>query len=157
MKPPKRGTCWPDTLIGESRFYVTRDRHRLEQIGQETAALQNQLWSAVSRVAQTLPTPVIALAVSSMNDVLNSQGYAQAAWLNRIPIEAFGLMELMAIACNVLVGYRMVATKVAPLLVLPLITSISFYLIADLDSPRSGIIEVVPRNLVLQSQAMSAQ
>jgi hypothetical protein len=89
--------------------------------------------------------------------VLNSQGYAQAAWLNRIPIEAFGLMELMAIACNILVGYRMVGSKVAPLLVLPLITSISFYLIADLDSPRSGIIEVVPRNLVLQSQAMRAQ
>ncbi len=91
-----------------------------------------------------------------MNDVLNSQGYTQAAWLNRIPIEAFGLMELMAIACNVLLGYRIVGTKPAALLVLPLITSISFYLIADIDSPRTGTIEVVPTNLVLQSQAMAA-
>ena len=38
------------------------------------------------------PTPVIALAVSGMNDVLNSQGYTQAAWWNRIPIAAWGLM-----------------------------------------------------------------
>jgi hypothetical protein len=138
-------------------FYVTKDQHQLEQIGKETAALQNQLWSSVARVAETQPTPVIALAVSGMNDVLNSQGYAQAAWLNRIPIEAFGLMQLMAIACNILIGYRMVGTKRTALLVLPLITSISFYLIADIDSPRRGIIEVVPRNLELQSQAMTAQ
>ena len=35
------------------------------------------------------PTPVMALAVSGMNDVLNSQGYTQAAWWNRIP--SFGM------------------------------------------------------------------
>ena len=136
-------------------FYVTKDQHRLEQIGKETADLQNQLWSGVSRVAQTQPTPVTALVAAGMNDVLNSQGYTQAAWLNRIPIEAFGLMELMAIACNVLLGYRIVGANPAALLVLPLITSISFYLIADIDSPRTGTIEVVPTNLVLQSQAMT--
>ena len=38
------------------------------------------------------PTPVIALAVSGMNDVLNSQGYTQAAWWNRIPTAAWLLM-----------------------------------------------------------------
>jgi len=34
------------------------------------------------------------------------------------------------------------------LLVLPLILSTSFFLIADIDSPRGGIIHVVPQNLL---------
>ena len=47
----------------------------------------------------------VALAVSGMNDVLNSQGYTQAAWWNRIPIAAWAMMGLIAIAANVMVGY----------------------------------------------------
>src|SRR2546430_17441339 len=34
------------------------------------------------------PTAVVALVISGMNDVLNSQGYTQAAWWNRIPLAA---------------------------------------------------------------------
>src|SRR6266851_485529 len=51
----------------------------LGQINARTAQLQNDLWSAVQVPAAMQPTPVVALAVSGMNDVLNSQGYTQAA------------------------------------------------------------------------------
>jgi hypothetical protein len=34
------------------------------------------------------------------------------------------------------------------LLVLPLVVSIAFFLIADIDSPRGGVIRVRPQNLV---------
>jgi len=54
------------------------------------AKLQSGLWSAVAHVARSEPTPVAALTVSGMNDVLNSQGYTQAAWRNRIPVAAWG-------------------------------------------------------------------
>jgi hypothetical protein len=37
------------------------------------------MWSAVQNPALSQPKPVMALAVSGMNDVLNSQGYTQAA------------------------------------------------------------------------------
>ena len=40
-----------------------------------------------------------------MNDVLNSQGYTQAAWWNRIPIAAWVLMVAIAVCCNLLIGY----------------------------------------------------
>ena len=58
-----------------------------------------------------------------MNDVLNSRGYTQAAWLNRIPIAAWGLMAAIAICCNLLIGYgaRRGEAKAVLLLVLPLI------------------------------------
>src|SRR5499427_10616819 len=71
-------------------FYTTRDEHKVAKINADTAELQNELWSAVRPAAAAQPTAaVIALAVSGMNDVLNSQGFTQAAWWNRIPIAAW--------------------------------------------------------------------
>jgi hypothetical protein len=102
------------------------------------------------------PTPVIALAVAGMNDVLNSQGYTQAAWRNRIPGSAWTLMILIAVCCNLLVGYgaRSAGLKSRLLFILPLVISIAFLLISDIDSPRSGFIHVVPQNLVSLSQSL---
>jgi hypothetical protein len=87
------------------------------------------------------PTPVAALVVSGMNDVLNSQGYTQAGYWNRIPTAAWALMAVIAIGCNVLVGYgsRSVTAGSKLLPILPLVVSIAFMLIADIDSPRQGI------------------
>jgi len=78
------------------------------------------------------------LIVEGMNDILNSQAYTQAAWWDRIPIEAWGLMGLIAISCNLLIGYNERRTRIVLLFVLPVIVSISFLLIADIDSPKSG-------------------
>ena len=126
-------------------FYQASDERQVKQIDADTKKLQAELWSAVVRAANTQPTPVMALAVSGMNDVLNSQGYTQAAWWNRIPVAAWGLMGLMAICCNLLVGYGERHKSVLVLLILPVIVSISFLLIADIDSPRGGIIRVLPQ------------
>ena len=138
-------------------FYTTRDAHRLEQISASTAQLQTDLWSAVQAPAAAQPTPVMALAVSGVNDVLSSQGYTQAAWWNRIPLAAWGLMGAIAICCNVLLGYNARQTgKPVRFLLLPLIVAISFYFIADLDSPRGGLIRVQPQNLVSLSNSLPA-
>ena len=130
-------------------FYTSSDEQQLPQIYARTAQLQIDLWSAVKGPAAAQPTPVVALVVAGMNDVLNSQGYAQAAWWNRIPLAAWGLMAAIAICCNVLVGFGSRSTKAGAKLlpVLPLVISIAFMLIADIDSPRHGIIRVAPLNL----------
>jgi len=140
-------------------FYRTRNEPDLRQIDADTAQLQAKMWSAVQASAEARPTPIVALAVSGMNDVLNSQGYTQAAWWNRIPIAAWGLMIATAMCCNVLVGYGVHGSdgKGGMLLVLPLVVSVSFLLIADIDSPRGGLIHVAPQNLVSLSQSLRAQ
>jgi hypothetical protein len=139
-------------------FYETRDDSQLRQITAVTTQLESDLWSAVQAPAAAQPTPVVALAVSGMNDVLNSRGYTQAAWLNRIPLAAWGLMVTIAICCNLLIGYgaRRGEAKVVLLLVLPLIVSISFALIANIDSPRGGMVRVHPDNLASLSQSLHA-
>jgi hypothetical protein len=150
------------TLLGhylEQRmlFYTTRDVQELEQVNTAAAQLQSGLWAAVRDAAAAQPTPVTALAVAGMNDVLNSQGYTQAAWWNRIPIAAWGLMVAIAVCCNLLVGYgaRSAKAGLTLLLVLPLVVATSFALIADIDSPRGGIIRVSPINLVATARSLS--
>jgi len=139
-------------------FYTTRNAGRLAQANAATAQLQTELWSAVEAPAAAQPTPLSALAVSGMNDVLNSQGYAQAAWWNRIPLAAWFLMGAIAICCNWLAGYgaRIPKTKPQRNFILPLIVAIAFFLIADLDSPRGGVIRVHPQNLMSLSSSMTA-
>jgi hypothetical protein len=135
-------------------FYLARRQQQIMQINADTEKLQAELWSGVFHPANTQPTAVIALAVSGMNDVLNSQGYTQAAWWNRIPVAAWGLMGLIAIACNLLQGYGERGNGVLVLLILPVILAIAFFLIADIDSPRGGVIRVLPQNLLALSQSI---
>jgi hypothetical protein len=135
-------------------FYESRNPQALGKIDQDTGELQNQLWSVVRASSAAQPTPVVALAVSGMNDVLNSQGYTQAAWWYRLPTAAWSLMFAIALFSTWLIGYGSHRRGVAVFQVLPLVVSISFLLIADIDSPRRGFILVVPQNLISLSQSL---
>jgi hypothetical protein len=143
-----------DYLTRRIADYETRDQSRVGELDADAAKLQAELWSATLRPAQNQPTPVVALAVEGMNDVLNAQSYTQAAWWNRIPVAAWAMMGLIAIACNILIGYGERRGGLLLLLVLPVIVSVSFMLIADIDSPRGGVIRVLPHNLIALSQSM---
>jgi len=135
--------------------YAHRAEHPAAQPDARTVALQNELWAAVAGPASAQPNPVAALAVSGMNDVLNSQGYTQAAWLNRIPFTAWALLLALALFSNLLVGFevqRASGGRVVPY-VLPIVVSIACCLIADLESP-GGLIRVQPQNLLILAQSL---
>jgi hypothetical protein len=132
------------------------DQGQISQAESDNEKLQAKLWSSVVHAAAAQPTPVMALTLSGMNDVLGSQGSTQAAWRNRIPTVAWILLGLIAIVSNLLLGYRERSTGFLVLLVLPMVASIAFFLIADIDSPLGGIIRVMPQNLIAVSQSMTA-
>jgi len=127
--------------------YRTRGAGRLQELGARTANLQAELWSAVARPASTKPTPINAVLVLGMNDVLNSQSYTQASWWNRIPTAAWALVTLISIFCNLLIGYGSHGKKAFLFVILPIALAIALFLIADIDSPRGGLIRVQPQNL----------
>ena len=130
-------------------FYTTRSDDQLRQINATTAKLQAALWDAVKAPASMDRSTVGALTVSGMNDVLNSQGYTQAAWWNRIPIGAWGLMWAIAVCCNAMIGFYIRPKDPKTIqFVMPLIIAVAFLLMADIDSPRRGIIKVHPQNLI---------
>ena len=138
--------------------YSIRAASEIRQLKDQTAQSQAQLWSAVTTPAKADPSPLTALTVSGMNDVLNSQGYTQAAWWNRIPLSAWWMMAAIAVCGCTLVGYGAQAFKSEAyfIWVLPAVISIAFFLIADIDSPRSGLIHIGPQNLIDVAQSMHA-
>jgi hypothetical protein len=135
--------------------YLTRDPQELIRIGRDMTAIQSELWGLATQVAKNNPTPIAALVVSGMNDVLNSEDYAEAARINRIPIGAWILMIVIAMFGCAVQGYGAKGNLRTGLLIiiLPVTVSLSLALISDIDSPRGGIIHAQPQNLsrLLQS------
>ena len=117
------------------------------------------LWNEILPVVRAHDTPAIALVTSGMNDVLNAQGYVQAAWWNRIPYTAWTLMAAIALCANLLVGFgaRNFQKNTALFMIFPFVVSVSFFLIADIDSPRSGVIRIEARNLVALKNNLTQQ
>lgn len=138
-------------------FYESEDANQLQRVALQTSQLEADLWSIVRATAAKQPTPTVALAVSGMNDVLNSRDHTEAAWRKRLPIAAWCLVVAIALFCNLLVGYNSHARTKFLLLVLPLAVSISFFLIAEIDSPRHGLIRVIPQDLVGLSESLRSK
>jgi len=137
--------------------FGTRDRPALERIHRDTATVQSELWRLAVQVAQDKPTPIGALVVAGMNDVLNSQDYSEAARINHIPLGAWFLMILIALLACVVQGYGTKGKLRKSLLItiLPVTVALSLALIADIDSPRRGLIRVQPLDLTRLLQSLT--
>jgi hypothetical protein len=138
-------------------FYTDQSQEKLRQIDDQTAKLQTALWEAVKKGAASDDSSLEALVVSGMNDVLNSQGYTQAAWWNRLPLAAWFLVVSISVFCNLLLGYGAQVRSSLIFLILPIALSVSLFLIADIDSPRRGVIRVVPQNLESLAHSLKTQ
>lgn len=163
LLPPKAAAATKDLLIQyiDQRilFYSKQSPEKILEIRSKTDQLQMALWNEILPVVRTQNTPAIALVASGMNDVLNSQGYVQAAWWNRIPCTAWALMTAIAICANLLVGFgaRNFQKNTALFMIFPFVISVSFFLIADIDSPRGGVIRIEARNLVALKNNLTQQ
>lgn len=142
-----------DTRIA---YYSTRMPSRIAEALAGSRQLQAELWSAVSVHAKANPTSLTALAVSAVDEVVTSAGDSEAAWNNRIPGTAWLMMSAIAVFASLLVGLGLAEGHgfSRMLLALPFVIATAFFLIADVESPRMGIIRVVPDNLVALSQAL---
>jgi hypothetical protein len=135
--------------------FKTRNPQALAQIGRDTVALQARLWQSATQVAKDKPTPIGSIIVTGMNDVLNSQDYSEAARINRLPVGAWCLMIAIAFGGCVVQGFGAKGNVRRGLLIiiLPATVSLSLSLIADIDSPRGGIIRIEPQNLTRLMQS----
>jgi len=142
--------------LGQRIGWYSRTEHRdLDAIDAVTARTQEELWEAVRVPVAAQQTAVTALVAASMNDAINSQGYTQAAWWNRIPTAGWMLMLVLAFCANVLLGMGAKAREQHGLVfVLPVVLALAFLLIADIDGPRGGLIDVGPRNLVSLARSL---
>ena len=130
-------------------YYSIPDSSSLQKINAVIGKAQNDLWSEILPFVKNQATPTNALLMSGMNEVENSLGDTTAAWKNRIPTVAWMLLGIIAICSNLLIGFNSKNFKNDRIFFLffPFVVATSFYLIAEIDSPRGGIIKVEPENL----------
>jgi len=138
---------------------VVFDLSQVRQINTRTTRLGTELWSDVADAAAVQVTPMVALAVSGMNEVLDSRGNAVAARQNRLPSASWSLLAVVAVICALLLGFGVRGAQGERMLalVVPLTVALAFLLIADIDSPTSGVIRVIPENLAALSSSLSAR
>lgn len=137
--------------------YDARASDDITELVSKTGRLQNEMWNEVAGSVGGSPNVLMMTVVTGMNDVINRQGYTQAARWNRIPLPAWGLMGIIALFCSFLIGYSARKPNSLNLLIVPLVIAVSFLLIADIDSPHGGFIRVAPQNLIALADSLKAQ
>jgi len=137
-------------LDARIQYYRLGQSDDLERLAAKTTDLQDALWARVARPGATHPNAITSLVVSGMNEVLDDQGYTESAWRNRLPRETWVLMLVIALVSCVLLGITAPKSisRASVLSIMPGVIAISFFLIADIDSPRSGILRIDPQNLI---------
>lgn len=130
-------------------FYTADGESDLAANAARTAELQAAAWNIAAEAARAQPSMPVALVIEAINDMVDIKGNTQAAWWDRLPAAACVMMLLMAVCSTAMVGYvaRDGRREHALLLVLPLVLAITFGLIADIDSPRTGFMRIEPKNL----------
>src|SRR6516162_3884038 len=76
LLPADDGTKLRELLrkyVNQRILFYHGDEPQISEAASEAQKLQAELWSRVVQAAAAQSTPVLALAVSGMNDVLNSQ------------------------------------------------------------------------------------
>ena len=136
--------------------FRTRDPEEIARLDRDTAQSESQLWSLATQVGKDKPNPIGATVVTGMNDVLNAQDYSEAALINRIPIGTWVLMIAIGLVGCAVQGYGAKGSLSRSLIIaiLPVTIALSLALIADIDSPRGGMIHVEPQNLARLLQSL---
>jgi hypothetical protein len=140
-------------------FYQFNDKEKLAALDKETANSQTRLWQVIKDESQISTTPITALIAAGMNDVINTQGYTQAGWIKRFPPSAWLLLIAIAVICNVLIGYGSHSKKSRKvyLFILPAIIAVALSMVADIASPRGGLIRIEPQNLLLLKSSLNTE
>jgi hypothetical protein len=118
------------------------DEERLKASFSQATELLGEMWQQSLAVAQENPTPITAIFVQSLNEMIDLSERRLAALENRIPGVFWAVLILMSAMNCLLVGYSLRRRALLVVVLWPLMISSVLALNADLDSPRSGLIQI---------------
>jgi hypothetical protein len=108
----------------------------------EAKELLGEMWQQTVAAAHESPTPITSIFVQSLNETSDLNERRLAALENRIPGTLWVLLILMSAVACMLIGCSMRRKAWLVILLWPLMISSVLALNADLDSPRSGLIQI---------------
>lgn len=109
--------------------------------------IQMELWQESVMIAEQRPTPITGLFVQSLNEMIDLDDQRRAAIENRLPGAIWLMLVVLSFLTCLLVGYSQRRRMLLTILVTPLMISLVMALVADLDTPGSGLIRVGQQSL----------
>jgi hypothetical protein len=121
------------------------DAARSSEATNPSTHIQAQLWADALAVVKTDRTGIMATYVNSLNETIDLHEKRVAALENRIPVPIWYLIlcvSAIAIFCR---GLTLTGRFWLTLVLVPITIAIVVALVADLDSPSSGLIRLDQR------------
>lgn len=118
------------------------DQEKVNASFSQANALLAEMWQKGVAVAQQSPTPITSIFLQSLNETTDLSERRLAALENRIPRVLWLVLVFMSTLTCLLVGSSFRRRAFLVILVWPLMISVVLALSADLDSPRTGLIQI---------------
>lgn len=130
-------------------FYQAPEEAPRAALRQQAIALQTEMWLFVSEVAKQAPNPLSMSLVEACNQLYITQQKTMASWRHQIPVAAWLILIVFGVCSNFLIGYNIRSRHKSGLLMLvvPFVTALALFMIAEIDVPGKGVIHVTPDNL----------
>lgn len=122
------------------------------KFNEQSGILQNQIWAKAVAATDVDPRPVTTgLFISSLNDMIDSQGKRNALLQMHVPEVVLMLLFAVFITSGAILGYAsglggkrpIVATILMSLLIVLIV-----FIIIDLDRPKRGLIQVSQQSIL---------
>lgn len=132
-----------------TQFFGTASDQERAQIRLESIRIQTRMWNLISNIAKAHPDPIIATALNACNDLYTAQQKTMASWRHQIPGAAWFILIVFGVCSNFLIGYNVRGSRDrnALIFIIPAVTALALFMIAEIDVPGKGIIQVSPDNL----------
>jgi hypothetical protein len=118
------------------------DQEKLNSSFSQASVLLDEMWQKSVVVALQSPTPITSIFVQSLHETTDLSERRLAALENRIPGVLWFVLIFMSMLTCLLVGCSFRRRAFLVFLIWPLMISIVLALSADLDSPRTGLIQI---------------
>ncbi len=118
------------------------DQARYNEAANRSNMIQRQLWEDAEAVARTDRTPITASYITSLNETIDLDEQRLAAMENRIPLSIWILILCVSGIAILSRGLTLTRRFWLTLVLGPVTIAIVLALVADLDSPASGLLRL---------------
>jgi hypothetical protein len=131
---------------------------KLQALDARTKQLHTSIWSHANVLARENPSPVVAVFLLSLNEMIDIHAERLAAFRNRVPASIYPVLFISSAIALFLAGFYFGTSKqrvrILPMVFAVLIASV-MWLIMDLDQPVHGTITASQQSLIDLSRDMN--
>lgn len=124
---------------------------QIRELNARTKELHDSIWSKATVLARENPSPVVAVFLISLNEMIDIHSERLAAFRNRVPATIYPVLVISSAIAIGLAGYYFGASRkrvrIMPMIFAILIASV-MWLIIDLDQPTRGTIKASQQSLI---------